>query len=217
VAQILIVDDEVPINDLLAINLNLVGHIPVQAYDGNEALKLAESRAFDLCLLDVMLPGLDGFELLPYLKKLGVPVIFLTARDSLSDRVKGLRMGADDYITKPFESVEMLARVDAVLRRTGRGKNSELIGDVKIDFDEHRVTKNGRPVKLAAKEFALLEVLVKNANIALTRDQLINMVWEYEYIGETRTVDMHIQRLRKKLGFENVIRTVYKYGYRLER
>lgn len=216
-ANILVVDDEAPINDLLAMNLKMVGHSVAQAFGGNGALNLARGGGFDLCLLDIMLPEIDGFELLPQLEKMGIPVIFLTARDSLTDRVKGLRLGADDYITKPFETIELLARVDTVLRRTGRGSRCEHIGDVIVNFDERTVFKGGQPVLLAAKEFALLEILLKNANLALTREQLLNMVWGYDYVGETRTVDMHIQRLRKKLDFENVIKTVYKYGYRLER
>ena len=216
-AHILIVDDEQSINDLIKINLEMVGHTSAQAFDGETALDLLANSRFDLALLDIMLPSVDGYQLLPHFIKRGVPVIFLTARDSLVDKVKGLNIGADDYITKPFEAVELLARIDALLRRSGRTEKMFKLGDVEVRLNERVVTKAGRTVELTAQEFALLETLAVNCNIALTREQLLNAAWGYAFEGESRTVDIHIQRLRHKLGWENHIRTVYKYGYRLER
>ena len=168
-----------------------------------------------LILLDIMLPELDGYELLPYFMKKQVPVIYLTAKDSLMDKVKGLKLGADDYVTKPFESIELLARVETVLRRCGRQEKEFCLGEVTVNFAQRKVFRGQNPVELTAQEFALLEVLIRNCNLALSREQLLEQAWGYVYEGETRTVDIHIQRLRKKLGWEKEIETVYKYGYRL--
>lgn len=216
-AHLLIVDDEPAINDLIAMNLGMVGHSYQQAYCGEDAVRELEAAPFDLALLDIMLPGLDGYQLFERCAQKQVPVIFLTAKDSLIDRVKGLNLGADDYITKPFETLELLARIEAVLRRTGKAEVHFHLGSVEVRFREHLVLRNGEPVELTAQEYALLEVLVRNCNLALTRDQLLEQAWGYDYMGESRTVDMHIQRLRKKLDWEHEIKTVYKYGYRLER
>lgn len=216
-ATLLIVDDEPAINDLIALNLEMVGHSFQQAYDGEEAVRKLENEAFDLALLDIMLPGLDGYQLFERCAQKQVPVIFLTAKDSLTDRVKGLNLGADDYITKPFETLELLARIEAVLRRTGKAEKTVSLSGIEVRLSEHLVLKDGRPIELTAQEYALLEVLVRNCNLALTRDQLLEQAWGYDYMGESRTVDMHIQRLRKKLDWEQQIKTVFKYGYRLER
>lgn len=216
-AEILIVDDEKKINDLIAMNLQMVGHHTVSAFSGKEALECLAAQEFDLAILDIMLPETDGYELLPYFINRQIPVIYLTAKDSLSDKVQGLKMGADDYITKPFETVEMIARIEAVLRRCGRGQQTFVLGDVEVDLLRRQVKKNGKIVELTAQEYALLEILIQNCNIALSRDQILNLAWGYEYGGETRTVDAHIQRIRRKLGWEHTIQTVYKYGYRLER
>ena len=213
-AHILVVEDETSINDLITMNLTLVGHQTSSAFDGNQALALASANSFDLVVLDVLLPGLDGFSLLPKLK--GTPTIFVTALASLPDRVRGLDLGADDYIVKPFEALELIARVNAVLRRTMRADASFTLGDVTIDFAGRTVTKNGQLVDITPQEFDLLEVLVINRNIALSRDQLLERAWGYDFPGGTRTVDSHIQRLRTKLGWEDAIKTVYKIGYRLE-
>ncbi|NLK52527.1 MAG: response regulator transcription factor [Syntrophomonadaceae bacterium] len=213
-ANILIVEDERPINELIKRNMNLVGHKCVSAFDGKEALASVERHSFDLVLLDVMLPELDGFDVLERIA--GIPTILLTAKNSLPDRVKGLNMGADDYLTKPFEILELLARVDAVLRRTRKENESFEMDNVKIQFDSRQILVDGKIVECTPQEYQLLEVLVRNRNIALSREKLLELAWGYDYEGDTRTVDVHIQKLRKKLGLENRIKTVYKLGYRLE-
>lgn len=216
-AKILVVDDERPINDLITMNLEMVGHEIIQAYDGENALHALDGIIPEIVILDIMLPGIDGYELLPHFMERDIPVIFLTAKDSLSDLVHGLQLGADDYIKKPFEAVELIARVDTVLRRCGKVGSLFHLGDVSIDLEMRTVEKNRMPVELTAQEFRLLEILIQNCNIALSRDQLLNLAWGFDYEGETRTVDMHIQRLRKKLCWEKKIVTVYRYGYRLEK
>lgn len=214
--HILIVEDEQSISDLILMNLNMVGHSAVQANDSKEALEAIQHQRFDLCLLDVMLPGQDGFQMIDIFKKSNIPVIYLTAKGSLTDRVKGLNLGAEDYITKPFETLELLARIDVVLRRYGKTNSTFTYQDVEVSLSERLVRKGGQILDLTAQEFSLLEVLIQNRNLALSREKLLEAAWGYDYIGETRTVDMHIQRLRKKLDWEDVIKTVYKYGYRLE-
>lgn len=213
-ALILIVEDEQPINELVRRNLELVGHRCVSVYDGETAISEIQNQSYDLIILDVMLPQADGFEVLREAKE--VPTIFLTARDSLPDRIKGLSLGADDYLTKPFEMMELLARVEAVLRRTQKGLSVFEAGNVKIDWDGRQVFYKGQAVECTPKEYELLEVLVRNRNIALSRERLLELVWGYDFEGDTRTIDVHIQKLRKKLGWEHVIKTVYKLGYRLE-
>lgn len=213
-ANILIVEDELPINELIKRNMNLVGHKCVSAFDGKQALAFVEEYSFDLILLDVMLPELDGFDVFDRIH--GIPTIFLTAKNSLSDRVKGLNMGADDYLTKPFEMLELLARVDAVLRRTRKESEIYKIDNLIIQFDSRQIFINEEAIECTPKEYELLEVLVRNRNIALSREKLLELAWGYDYEGDTRTVDVHIQKLRKKLGLDNRIKTVYKLGYRLE-
>lgn len=214
--HILIVEDEKAISDLILMNLEMVGYTAVQAFDSKEALAMSKDHHFDLCLLDVMLPGQDGFHLIDSFKRLSIPVIFLTAKDSLTDRVKGLNLGAEDYITKPFETLELLARIEVVMRRYGKSNTTFSYKDVVFSLAERSVRKGGQIIDLTAQEYALLEVLILNRNLALSREKLLEAAWGYDYIGETRTVDMHIQRLRKKLDWNYVIKTVYKYGYRLE-
>lgn len=213
-ADILIVEDEVPINELVKRNLQLVGHHCTSVFDGKTAISEMQCHTYDLAILDIMLPEIDGFEVFKKAHK--IPTIFLTARSSLKDRIKGFSMGADDYLTKPFEMLELLARVEAVLRRTQKNKSCFEAGEVKVDFDSHQVFYMGQLAECTPKEYKLLEVLINNRNIALSRDRLLELVWGYDYEGDTRTVDVHIQKLRKKLGWENVIKTVYKMGYRLE-
>lgn len=213
-ANILIVEDEAPINELIRRNLQLVGHSCLCAFDGPGALERLAHEPVDLMLLDVMLPDLDGFEV--YRRARQVPTIFLTARSGLPDRVQGLTMGADDYIAKPFEMLELLARVEAVLRRTLTSRSSFELDGMKIQFDSRQVFLRGQPVDCTPKEYALLETLVNNRNIALSRERLLDLVWGYDFEGDTRTVDVHIQKLRKKLELEARIKTVYKLGYRLE-
>ena len=216
-AKILIVEDEKSINDLILMNLSLVGHKCKQAFDGNEAFNVLNKYNPDLILLDVMIPYIDGFSLMQKKAFKEIPVIFLTAKDSVADKVKGLNLGADDYITKPFEAVELIARVDAVLRRTKKFMKSEyIIGNVFVNILERKVKVNDKEVELTNREFMLLEVLINNRNIALSRERLLDLVWGYDFEGDARTVDVHITKLRKKLGLENYIKTVYKLGYRLE-
>lgn len=213
-ANILIVEDEQNINDLIQRNLQLVGHHCIPAYDGEEALTLLKESCMDLLILDIMLPGKDGFAV----KQLAadIPTIFLTARSSLSDRITGFQLGADDYLVKPFEMLELLARVEAVLRRTQKIPCRFQNGGVLINFDSREVFLHEQPVDLTPKEYELLEMLVRNRNIALSRDSLVESVWGYDFAGDTRTVDVHIQKLRKKLSWNEQIKTVYKLGYRLE-
>lgn len=216
-AKILIVEDEKSINDLILMNLSLVGHTCNQAFDGNEAFSALNECNPDLILLDVMIPYRDGFSLMQEKVFKEVPVIFLTAKDAVADKVKGLNLGADDYITKPFEAVELIARVDAVLRRTQKfSKSKFIIGNVSVNILERKVRVNNTEVELTNREFMLLEVLINNRNIALSRERLLDLVWGYDFEGDVRTVDVHITKLRKKLGLEKYIKTVYKLGYRLE-
>ena len=214
--DILIVEDEEAIANLISVNLADEGYHCTCAYDGEEGADYFERGSYDLVLLDIMLPKLDGYELLEYIKPTGTPVIFLTAKGDVKDRIKGLKLGADDYIGKPFQIGELLARVEAVLRRSGKGGKMLCFGDVVIDTVSRKVTKNGAVIKLTVKEFDLLVELVRNKNIALYRDRLYEKVWKEPFTGETRTLDSHIQRLRKKLGWDHYIKTVFRIGYRLE-
>ena len=213
-ANILVVEDETILNNLICKNMMLVGHTCESAWDGKQALKMLESGTYDLMLLDVLLPEVDGYEVLRRSNK--IPTIFLTAKDSLHNRVEGLSMGADDYITKPFEMLELAARVESVLRRTQKLQTAFVLGDVKVDFTGRCVWRSEREIWLTPKEFELLEMLITNRNIALSRDRLLSLVWGYDFLGDTRTVDVHIQKLRGKLGWESYIKTVFKLGYRLE-
>ena len=214
--KILVVDDERSINDLIVMNLKLSGYECLQAFDGGQAVNLAKAENPDLIILDVMLPVYDGFTLMEKRLFGDIPVIYLSAKDQLTDKVRGLTAGADDYLVKPFEAAELLARVDSVLRRTSKHHCIYTISSTRIDLDERTTTVDGNPVKLTCREFELLEALILNQNLALTREQLLNLAWGEDYFGETRTVDVHITKLRKKLHLENYIKTVYKLGYRLE-
>ena len=198
--KILIVEDEESIAEL--------------EKDGESAADRIAEHTYDLVLLDIMLPGMNGYELLDYIKTTNMPVIFITAMGTLDDKVKGLKAGADDYITKPFEMVELLARVESVLRRYHKSEERIEVDDVIIDIPSRTVTRQGEAVKLTLKEFELLLFLVRNRNIALYRETIYENIWQSEYMGDGRTVDLHIQRLRKKLHWEDRIHTVYKVGYR---
>lgn len=213
-AKILIAEDEHPIRNLIIKNLELVGHQCVGASDGLQALNLMEEISFDLIILDVMLPKMSGFELIT--KTDSTPVIFVTAKGGLNDRLKGLGLGADDYITKPFEMQELLLRVRAVLRRTKKDEEKLDFDDISIVFSAKKVFKGGQEVILTPKEFSLLETLILNRNIALTRERLISLVWGYDYEGDTRTVDVHVHQLKSKLGLSQRLKTLYKIGYRFE-
>ena len=219
-ARITVVEDEAAIRELIRLNLELAGYEVQEAKDGLEGLNLIRNGSTDLVLLDIMMPKMDGYTLLEELKKNNIAVICLTAKDSVRDKVKGLELGADDYMTKPFDSMELLARVKAVLRRTGVDKASDVAKavsyrDIVLEPDQHRVSKNGQEVPLTLKEFELLAYLIDHKGNVLTREQLLSQIWGYDYEGNTRTVDMHVQRLRTKLALDT-IKTVYKVGYRLE-
>jgi DNA-binding response OmpR family regulator len=213
-ANIMIVEDEKAISDLISINLKMTGHHCVQVFCGNDAVALARAQAFDLMLLDIMLPDIDGFGVLEAVRD--IPVIFLTARHETSDKVRGFTLGADDYITKPFEITELLLRVQAVLRRTKKTEAAYSSGDLVVQFDAKQVFLRGEPVDLTLQEFNLLQILIENRNIALSRQRLLTEAWGINFMGETRTVDVHVQKLRKKLELEDRINTVFKVGYRFE-
>ena len=214
--RILVVEDEKSINDLIEMNLTEAGYICDCAYDGLQAADILERESFDLVLLDIMLPEVNGYELLDFIKPMGIPVIFITAKGSMEDKVRGLRLGADDYLVKPFEIVELLARVEAVLRRAGKTQYEIEVDDLTIDTRSHTVMRGSKPIQLTAKEFELLLLFIQNKNIALFRETIYERIWGGEYMGDSRTVDLHVQRLRKKLHWEDKIKTIYKVGYRLE-
>ena len=222
--KILVIEDDTAISELICMNLEAAGYDPVPIYDGEEAetAVLAEKDKregvpeYALALLDIMLPGKDGFQLMEVMQTAEIPVIYLTAKADVVSKVHGLRAGAEDYIVKPFEVLELLVRIEKVLQRTGRGREIIEIQDVRIDRKEHQVTKGGKPVALKPMEYEPLVLLAGNKNVAFSREQLLSQVWGSDYMGETRTVDVHIGRLRKKLDFFDVIRTIPKTGYRLE-
>ena len=215
--KILIVEDEIAIGDLLKFELTSQGYLCNVANDGKVGADYLEKNSYDLILLDIMLPEFDGYELLEYTKQISdTPVIFITAKSQIEDKIKGLCSGADDYITKPFEIREVIARVEAVLRRYHKKNEKHVIEDVEIDPISRTVKKAGKSVDLTPKEFDLLLLLVQNKNFALYRETIFEKVWGEELEFETRTLDLHIQRLRKKLGWKDKIKTVYKIGYRLE-
>lgn len=215
--RILVVEDDTAISELICMNLEVTGYEVVPVLDGNEVEgTLEKEEDFDLALLDIMLPGKDGFELLGVMKKYGIPVIYITAKADVNSKIKGLRSGAEDYIVKPFEVLELLVRVEKVLERTGKQKEIIQVKDLEIHLSEHKVTRNGQTVSLKPMEYDLLVLLAKNKNVAFTREQMLNEVWGSNYLGETRTIDVHIGQLRRKLDLSDVIKTIPKIGYRLE-
>ena len=214
--KILIAEDEEPIANLIRMNLKKAGYACECAYDGQEAADRMEEGHYDLLLLDIMLPKINGYELMEYAKSIQLPVIFITAMDSTENKVKGLKMGAEDYLAKPFEIVELLARVEAVLRRYNKIGRMLHILDVDIDLSSRTVMQDNQQILLTLKEYELLLFFARNPNIALYREVIYEQVWEKEYTGDSRTVDLHVQRLKKKLGWDKHICAVYKIGYRLE-
>lgn len=215
--SVLIVEDEISIAKMISMNLKVAGYETVIFEDGMEAAKaLEKNHAYDIALLDVMLPGMDGFSLFHAIKPYNIPVIFLTAKDDLSSKIQGLQDGAEDYIVKPFEMLELMVRMEKVLGRTKKSQDIIHILDIEINFAEHAVRKNGEEILLKPMEFELLGVLAKNKNIAISREELLRRVWGIDYMGETRTVDVHIGQLRKKLSLNDNIKTISKMGYRLE-
>ena len=217
--KILVIEDDTAISELICMNLEAAGYETLAIFDGNTAadiLKTEDISSAALALVDVMLPGKDGFELMEDLQRAQIPVIYLTARDDVISKVHGLKAGAEDYIVKPFEVLELLVRMEKVLKRTGRSREKIMIKDVIIDLKEHSVMKNGEKVNLKPMEYELLVTLAQSKNVAFSREELLGRLWGVDYVGETRTVDVHIGQLRKKLDFYDVIRTVSKLGYRLE-
>lgn len=216
--KILVIEDETAINDLICMNLEIAGYEPVPFFDGAQfSGHLKERSDYDLALLDIMLPGKDGFELLEELKRYQIPVIYLTAKGDLSSKVKGLRSGAEDYIVKPFEMLELLVRVDKVLSRFRKDEEEEIrIKDVVINERRRTVTKNGVEVSLQPMEYNCLLTFWKYRNRVISREQILNILWGVDFEGESRTVDVHVGNLRKKLDFGDVIKTVPRVGYRME-
>ncbi len=213
---VLIVEDDRSISELIRINLRDADYFCECVYDGMAAADALERKRFDLVLLDIMLPEVDGYELLEYIKPLDIPVIFLTAKTSVKDKVKGLKLGAEDYITKPFEIEELLVRMETILRRCHKKESILEFRDVKVNTQSRIVTKVETELHLTQKEYELLLLFLQNKNIVLFRDRIYEKVWREEYYGNSRTVELHVQRLRKKLGWEECLTTVYKIGYRLE-
>ncbi len=214
--KILIVEDDKNIALLISDTLSISNHKCVTVYDGAEAFNLISENEFDLIILDIMLPGLNGFELQQKIKHLSIPIIFLTALQDIQDKVTGLRAGAEDYIVKPFDPLELLARVEVVLRRTNKGDTVLYYDDIVIDIDRHIVTKSGEVISLTHTEFEVLVYFVKNVDLAISRDRLLAAVWNTNYFGETRTVDTHVQNIRRKLNLHKKLITIPKLGYRLE-
>ena len=214
--RILAVDDERPIAELLRVSLARAGYQCICAYDGVEAADLIEKETFDLILLDIMLPGIDGFELMDYIRSKGIPVIFLTAKNAVSDRVKGLRMGAEDYMVKPFDVLEVLARVEGVLRRHGKLQTVLNVGGLEINTLSIKVRRGGVEIPLTRKEYELLLLFARNVGVVLTKNTIYEQVWGGEYPESTRTVELHVQRMKRKVGWDDKIKTVYGMGYRLE-
>ena len=214
--KILVVEDEQAIADMVKMCLCKNGYLCEAVYDGMAATKAIEEKHYDLILLDVMLPDYDGYELIEYIKEYSTPVIFVTAKTSVPDRVKGLKLGAEDYITKPFDLDELLARVETVLRRFHKSEEILEEGKIRINTSEHSVLLDGQPVSLTVKEYELLLYFLRNKNIALYREKIFEEVWQEPYMGNTRTIDLHVQRLKKKLDLGETIETVYKIGYRFK-
>ncbi len=214
--QILIVEDERPIANLIRMSLRRAGYCCHCAFDGQEALAMTEKSSYDLVLLDVMLPGIDGFTLAEYICPKQIPVIFITAKASVMDRVKGLRMGAEDYLVKPFDVLELLARVEVVLRRYHKLDARIEVGGLVIDTLSMTVTRAEQEIRLTKTEYDLLLLFARNPRIALYRETIYERVWNEEFPYGSKAVDLHIQRLRKKVGWEHCLKAVNKVGYRLE-
>ena len=214
--HVLIVEDEKPISNLIRMSLTKEGFLCTCAYDGAAAADLLEKNTYDLILLDVMLPEVDGFELMEYIRPMEIPVIFLTAKASVHDRVKGLRLGAEDYIVKPFDTIELLARIDVVLRRYRKCDMVLEIGGLRIDTASMRVWQGETEISLTKTEYDLLLLFARNPRRAMYRETIYERVWGGEYPFGSKAVDLHVQRLRRKDGWETMLQAVNKVGYRLE-
>ncbi len=214
--KILIVEDEKPISDMMVMSLKLMGYHCTALYNGMDAANLLEeNQSFDLILLDIMLPEINGYELMEYIRPMGIPVIFITAKAALDDRIKGLTSGAEDYIIKPFDMVELGARINIVLRRFNKTENLLTFKNISVDVENRIVTRNGEEIKLSPREFDLFVLFVRNQNITLFKDRIYETIWGGEWNPDSRIIDLNVQRLRKKLDLKNELTTVYNSGYRL--
>lgn len=215
--RILLVEDDHAIADAVALNLRTVGYEVVAFDDGGQAAaSLENDHSFDLALLDIMLPGMDGFQLFTLMEKYNIPVIYMTAKTDCESEVRGLKEGAEDYIVKPFEIVTLLVRIEKVLARTGRLNQVYRFRDFTLDAENRTLTRSGEPIDLPPLEFDVFAVLMKNKNRTVSREHILNDIWGEDYFGDIRTVDVRVANLRKKLGLGNEIRTISKTGYRLE-
>lgn len=214
-SKILVAEDELAINKMICMNLNITGYETVSMQDGQEVLDyLAAGQSADLAIVDIMMPKVDGFALLEPLNKAGIPVIYLTALGDIESKVRGLSGGAEDYMVKPFEMLELLLRIEKILKRTGKSEDVLKLGDITLDMKKRIVSKENEQISLTPMEYDLLCILAKNRNIALGRDKILHEIWGAGFEGETRTVDVHVAALRRKTGLH--IASVPKIGYRLE-
>ena len=213
--KILIADDEQEIADLVELYLKNEGFQVLKCYDGTAAMKVAETEVPDLAILDIMLPGLNGFEVMEHVKKFAVPVIYLTAVCDVAEKVRGLKSGAEDYIVKPFEALELLARIELVLKRYQKTRILYTYGDIVLDTERHIVEKGGVQISLSPKEFDVLTFFMRHQDIVISRERLLSAVWNYDFQGETRTVDTHVQQVRRKLKLTGQLVAVPTYGYKL--
>jgi len=215
--NILIIEDDENIARMITAALSMVDYKGKCCYDGKTGSEEVHKGNYDLILLDIMLPEMNGFEVMEKIKDCRTPVIFLTAMQDVADKVKGLRLGAEDYIVKPFEALELLARIDVVLRRSNKTQNIINYGDVSVDLTRHEVTLKGEHVQLTPKEFDVIVYFLQHQDIAVSRERLLSTIWGFEFEGESRTVDIHVQQVRRKLGLKDRLITIPKLGYRLER
>lgn len=214
--NILIIEDDENIAKVIKATLQMVNYDSFCCYDGKSGMAEAVKGGYDVILLDIMLPEMNGFEIMERIKGCGTPVIFLTAMQDVTDKVRGLRLGAEDYIVKPFEALELLARIDVVLRRSNKAQNILAYEDIVVDISRHTATQNGCVVQLTPKEFDVLVYFLQHTDIAITKECLLSNVWGYEFAGESRTVDIHVQQLRRKLNLKDKLITIPKLGYRLD-
>lgn len=215
-AQILIVEDDENIAKMIKVSLSLGNYKGTICSDGNQVMDYLRDEDYQLILLDIMLPGKDGFQLMEEIRPLKIPVIFLTAKQDVMDKVNGLKMGAEDYIVKPFESMELLARIEVVLRRYQKETPSVLVyRNLLVDVEKHEVLKDGMSLAFTPREFDVLVYFLQHTDVIIRKETLMAAVWGYDFMGETRTVDTHVQQVRKKAGLKDCLLTVPKIGYRL--
>lgn len=215
--RILVVEDDAAIRDAVLLNLQVAEYDATAFEDGQDAADaLEQDHAYDLALLDIMLPGLDGFELFSVMERYGIPVIYMTAKTDSASEIRGLRDGAEDYIVKPFDPLTLLVRIEKVLKRMGKWNAVYRVRDITVNTETHEVTRGGEPIVLQPLEFDVLVALLKHKNMTVSRERLVSEVWGFDYLGETRMVDVKISALRRKLGLEDAIRSIPKLGYRLE-